>query len=180
MKKQHKISFDEDSELIKDILKFKKSGRVLDLGCGKGGNSLYLAEKGFDVTCADISKTAIKRIKEVARVNEIKINAKIADLESFRIKKDYDIIICTGVFQFLSYQKGINLIAKMKKMTKRKGINVIISFTDKDKTFNKNRLYFKSKQLKELYSDWKIKSYIEFKEKDEFMMHSLAKIVAIK
>jgi SAM-dependent methyltransferase len=35
-------------------------GKVLDVGCGAGSHSLYLQEKGFDVTPIDISPNAIK------------------------------------------------------------------------------------------------------------------------
>lgn len=177
--KRKNFKFEEDSRLIKDILKLKKSGSVLDLGCGEGGNAFYLAKKGFDVTCVDISKTAIKKIKERAKKEKIKINTKVADLELFKITKKYDIIISTGTFHFLNYQKGIELIKRMKKMTKKQGVNIIISFTEQDPTFNKKRLYFRNNQLKEIYSDWKIIKYLKFKEKDEHMVHSLVKIIAL-
>ena len=36
------------------------NGKVLDVGCGAGSHSLYLQEKGFDVTPIDISPNAIK------------------------------------------------------------------------------------------------------------------------
>lgn len=35
-------------------------GRILDVGCGAGSHSLYLQEKGFEVTPIDISENAIK------------------------------------------------------------------------------------------------------------------------
>ena len=38
-------------------------GKVLDLGCGAGRHSLYLQEKGFDVTGLDVSPLAIKVCK---------------------------------------------------------------------------------------------------------------------
>ena len=40
-----------------------KPGAALDLGCGTGMKSIYLAQKGFKVTGIDISETAIKIAK---------------------------------------------------------------------------------------------------------------------
>lgn len=39
------------------------SGSALDIACGLGGNSLFLAERGFNVTAIDISAVAIERIE---------------------------------------------------------------------------------------------------------------------
>lgn len=42
-------------------------GRALDLGCGEGGDSLWLAEHGWQVTGVDISDTALSRaVREAA------------------------------------------------------------------------------------------------------------------
>lgn len=40
-------------------LGLKTNARILDLACGKGRHSIYLAEKGFDVTGIDISPQSI-------------------------------------------------------------------------------------------------------------------------
>lgn len=42
-------------------------GRALDLGCGEGADSLWLAEQGWLVTGVDISATAVGRAAEQAR-----------------------------------------------------------------------------------------------------------------
>ena len=42
----------------------KKNCTVVDLGCGKGVNSIYLEEQGFDVIACDFSSIAIKFINE--------------------------------------------------------------------------------------------------------------------
>jgi len=36
-------------------------GRALDLGCGEGGDAMWLAERGWHVTAVDISQTALDR-----------------------------------------------------------------------------------------------------------------------
>jgi ubiquinone/menaquinone biosynthesis C-methylase UbiE len=42
------------------VFKQFKVKNVLDLGCGAGRNSIYLAKKGFDVVGIDVSKSALK------------------------------------------------------------------------------------------------------------------------
>jgi ubiquinone/menaquinone biosynthesis C-methylase UbiE len=41
-------------------LKRRKIKRVLDLGCGAGRNSIYLAKHGFDIMGVDVSASALK------------------------------------------------------------------------------------------------------------------------
>jgi len=43
-------------------------GRALDLGCGEGGDSLWLAEHGWQVMGVDISETALSRAAAEAAV----------------------------------------------------------------------------------------------------------------
>jgi 2-polyprenyl-3-methyl-5-hydroxy-6-metoxy-1,4-benzoquinol methylase len=43
-----------------------KKGRALDIGCGNGRNSLYLATQGFDVTGLDISNNSIEWANELS------------------------------------------------------------------------------------------------------------------
>ncbi|GFG63612.1 hypothetical protein MKUB_11020 [Mycobacterium kubicae] len=42
-------------------------GRALDLGCGEGGDAMWLAERGWQVVATDISPVAIERAREDAR-----------------------------------------------------------------------------------------------------------------
>ena len=44
-----------------------KSCKVLDIGCGEGFYSIYLASKGFDVTGVDISEIATNKARENAK-----------------------------------------------------------------------------------------------------------------
>ncbi len=41
-------------------------GRALDLGCGEGGDAVWLAERGWQVVAVDISSTALQRARLIA------------------------------------------------------------------------------------------------------------------
>ena len=177
--KNKKFKFEEDSYIVNKILKLKKRGSILDLGCGEGGNSIFLAERGFKVTLVDISKTAIKKIKNELNKRNIKAEIICKDLNNFHINKNFDVIISLAVFHFLNRKKTINLIKEMKKRTNKAGVNIIVGFLD-NTSGKTSSFYLKKNELKKLYSDWKILEYKEYKERDEEGINSLARIIAIK
>jgi SAM-dependent methyltransferase len=55
-------------------------GRVLDLGCGAGGNLVYLARRGFDVYGIDCSKHAIKLAREWLDEKKRCANLRVGDI----------------------------------------------------------------------------------------------------
>lgn len=69
-----------------DILKSIVTGgivkpcKAIDLGCGTGNYSIYLASQGFDVTGVDISPTAIELARNSAIQRGIKCSFKVADV----------------------------------------------------------------------------------------------------
>ena len=52
-------TYQEMPKIEKKALQLAK-GKILDVGCGAGSHSLYLQQKGFEVTAIDISPNAIK------------------------------------------------------------------------------------------------------------------------
>ena len=54
-----------------------KKSKALDLCCGAGTNTVYLAEKGFEVTGMDISPTAVDIAKEKAEQANAKITFSV-------------------------------------------------------------------------------------------------------
>ncbi len=53
--------------------------RALDIGCGTGGNAVWLARQGFEVTACDLSPTAIGKADAKARSAEIDCRFVVAD-----------------------------------------------------------------------------------------------------
>ncbi|MFC4852667.1 class I SAM-dependent methyltransferase [Actinophytocola glycyrrhizae] len=61
-------------------------GTALDLGCGAGGDALWLAGRGWRVTAVDISANAVRRLAENARargVHTVLTTARVDLAEDF-------------------------------------------------------------------------------------------------
>lgn len=78
--------------LSKYVHLLPSSGLALDLACGLGGNSFFLAEQGLQVDAWDISAVAIEHIN-TQRSDGQRINASVIDL-SLALFPDsqYDVI----------------------------------------------------------------------------------------
>ncbi len=57
-------------------------GRALDVGAGEGGDAVWLAERGWQVTASDISPRALARIRTVAAERDLTIDCLPADANS--------------------------------------------------------------------------------------------------
>ena len=57
-----------------------RRGRALDLACGLGGNALYLAERGLEVSAWDLSPVAVQRLRAEAEVRGVRIDARTRDI----------------------------------------------------------------------------------------------------
>ena len=49
-------------------------GRALDVGCGEGADSIWLARRGWTVTAIDISDIAVRRAREAAERAEVAVD----------------------------------------------------------------------------------------------------------
>ena len=150
----------EPDKGVKLILKYKKSGNVLDLGCGEGRNALFLAKNGFGVTGVDISEEGIKKFKEIVKQNNLKVKGIIEDIRKFKFNNKYDIIISNATLHFLKEKEVKDIIEKIKENTKKYGLNVISVFTEENP--DKNFPYlFKINELRNYYDGWEILGYKE-------------------
>jgi tellurite methyltransferase len=161
-KKDKFIFGKEPSKIVSRILKYKKGGSVLDLGVGEGRNAIFLSMKGFEVEGVDISKTGVDRFLKIAEENRLNVKGIVEDITKFKMTKNYDIIISISILEFLQKKDIQKVIENMKKHTKKKGLNVIVSFTE-DNPNKKIPYLFRRGELKSIYADWEILEYDEKK-----------------
>ncbi|HVT29231.1 MAG TPA: class I SAM-dependent methyltransferase [Lacipirellulaceae bacterium] len=53
---------------------------TLELGCGTGTNSVWLAQQGFDVTGVDLAPLAVERAERRAHATGVKVHFMVADV----------------------------------------------------------------------------------------------------
>lgn len=75
--------------IIEKYIHEAKVGTALDIACGTGRNTHYLAEKGFLVDAVDLSDYALGEIKKLATINKIE-----ADLDTHNLDVNkYDLVV---------------------------------------------------------------------------------------
>jgi len=103
-------------------------GRALDLGCGRGRNSLYLRLRGFTVDAWDRNEDGLAVLRGLAEAEGLdNIDVQYRDLNHARIDGQYDFILSTVVFMFLQPQAVPGLIAQMQAATLPGGCNLIVA-----------------------------------------------------
>lgn len=88
--------------LIEAMNKRTKPGKALDLGCGAGIFSVYIAKAGFDVTGVDFIPEALEMAKEVAKKEGVQVRWLQADLLNWEPNETFDIILDSGCLHTIS------------------------------------------------------------------------------
>jgi SAM-dependent methyltransferase len=85
------------AQLLEEWLPQTNRGRALDVACGAGRNSLFLAMHGFDVDAIDISAAGLERARETAATRGMQVRWAAADLEqdpaAVLSPEPYDLIV---------------------------------------------------------------------------------------
>ena len=133
---------------------------VLEIGCGEGRNAVFLAQRGHNVTAIDISETGIEKTLAWSKKLRLKVNAFVADMKTYRLKKKYDIILSTWTLQFLPKKYRKDIIDNYKDFTRPNGINALCTFVEKPflkvPHHERHSKPWRSGELFSYYWDWQI------------------------
>lgn len=189
--KEHTILMSSETGIIshkKYFLKYFKphiktnnsKTKVLDVGCGIGTYSKFLARKGFKVTGVDFSEQMIELAKKKSGSEEI--DFKVANVYNLPFKDNsFDIVICVAVFQ--SILKPGMALKEMKRVLKNNGTIVIITLngssfeflSKKDDPFVHKLSWFKHLMLKQGFSKIKTKGIYFFPQSLNFLVDLILK-----
>jgi len=83
---------------IERIRQLAPGKRALDIACGEGRNSVFLALNGYEVTALDISDVGLAKAARQAEENAVVIDFQCVDLDGYQFTEKFDLII---MFNFL-------------------------------------------------------------------------------
>jgi SAM-dependent methyltransferase len=75
----------DPNDFLRDEAARIPAGRVLCLADGEGRNSVWLAERGHDVTAVDVSSTGLEKARRLAAERNVRITTVLADLADYVI-----------------------------------------------------------------------------------------------
>ncbi|HEY9679203.1 MAG TPA: class I SAM-dependent methyltransferase [Drouetiella sp.] len=167
---------------IPEWLTENQYGNILDLGCGSGWLSIYLAKRGFKVTGIDVAPHAIELARNWATSEGLAITFDVEDIAAMSYTPNqFDAVVANSIFEHFTYDLAKCTLERLRSIIKPQG--GFIGCFDKVGTgpgdyfklddgsqiytdkFRKGMLlrFFPDAELQTLFSDWKT---VEVKEVD--------------
>jgi len=131
---------EEPSQLARTTLSFfrvfggdPENAVALDLGCGEGRDTLYLAATGLRVVARDIAPTGLEKMAALFQKHGLsmsRVDAAVQDVRDFAYPEaEYDIALAANVFQFLPPEEAPEHIGKLQRTTKAGGLCAVGVFS---------------------------------------------------
>ncbi len=125
-----------------DLVGLLKSGLIapgtaLDVACGSGNYSLYLAKAGFDMTSVDVSETALKIAKEKARKAGLEagihfIHADARHLADALPSTRFDLVLDWSFLHHIAPKDFAAYCGQFSALLKPSGVLLLACFSDAD------------------------------------------------
>ncbi|TKV60184.1 class I SAM-dependent methyltransferase [Nakamurella flava] len=90
-------------------------GTALDLGCGEGGDTVWLAGRGWHVTGVDLAANAVERTRRAAVQAGVtdRVTVRQADLQDGIPDGDWDLVSAQFLQSFVAFDRGPALRAAL-------------------------------------------------------------------
>ncbi len=170
------LEFRDASAQLIDALTGIPRGEALDLACGTGRNSLYLAQNNFEVDALDIAQVALDTLTQDAQRLDVThlIHSTLTDLDNYTPEKQYDLIVMCN---FLDR----SLLQKTKDSLRSGGFYFVETYmldaSNEKENSDKNNLLEK-KELQKIFRDFEIIYYNEF-DNEKHELYSMKKQIIL-
>lgn len=143
------------NQRLEALSPYLTGGNALDIACGLGGNSLFLAKMNYQVQAIDLSDIAINYIQEQAEKRKLKIFPQKCDLTEIN-----NLYWSDGSFNIvvITYYLDRDLFPIVKSVIKEEGYFFMETYfqspENKQSISNKYKLF--PQELLNEFRDWKV------------------------
>lgn len=168
---------------------------ALDLGCGQGRDTLFLAQNGYAVTAVDCSKTAIEQVTAASKQLNQKVKCVHSDIKLLQLlSHSFDIVVArTVLHHFRKDDLGL-LMPRIKAAVKHRGffVGTVFATSGPNPNDSEHQLVtefadtiahqFTPCELLEWFNDWRVHLYQIKRQLDQSHghphIHVTAKLIA--
>lgn len=116
----------------------RKDIKILDLGCGAGRHTIFLAQEGFETYATDFSEEGLNHLKKSLTYKRLTATLQKADMEKQPfVDNFFDGIISFGVFYYNNLEGYKNAISETYRILKKGGRALVITRTTDDYRYGK-------------------------------------------
>ena len=98
---------EQRADIICKILQREKLYRVLDVGCGLGKVTVYLAQNGLNVMGIDISPRLIDLARKKAAEKNIPLHFEVIELSKLMVDEKFDAVLFAGVLEHIDDEEQL-------------------------------------------------------------------------
>lgn len=106
-------------------------GRVLDLGCGEGRDSVFFASHGFEVTGVEASAAGLRKAERLAAERGVRVQWVEAVLPALPVLGPFDLVYSCGSIHYVPRAERRDLFRALREITAPGGRHAHIVFTDR-------------------------------------------------
>lgn len=116
-------------EFIWEVAGLEPGAKVLDLMCGYGRHAIELAGKAASVTAVDNLANYTNEIAEIAKTQDLSIQALQADVANWQATEIFDAAICMGnSFAFFDKENALSILKNVSAHLKPGGVFIVNSW----------------------------------------------------
>jgi 2-polyprenyl-3-methyl-5-hydroxy-6-metoxy-1,4-benzoquinol methylase len=145
---------------LEGLSSYLNGGRALDIACGLGGNSFFLAKKNYQVQAVDISDIAIAYIQDQTAKRKLSIDPQkcdLTDLNKLQWSSDtFNLVVIT-------YYLDRELLPILKRIIAENGYFFMETYFQSPQNSQEisNQYKLRPQELLSTFKDWKILFYEE-------------------
>jgi tellurite methyltransferase len=106
-------------------------GRVLDLGCGEGRDSVFFASEGFEVTGLEASRAGLRKAERLAAERGVRVRWVESALPDVPSLGEFDLVYSCGSIHYVPRRDRAQLFRRLREITAPGGRHAHIVFTDR-------------------------------------------------